>query len=65
MTGILLWINFHRMLMLGLMALATWGAAYGLYLKNQVRTIMHRGKPHSWSVDLHSKTATFNGKPEV
>lgn len=65
MNSLLLWLNFHRFLVICCVGVGTWLAAYGLYFRTQLQPWLFKGRAHSWSVDLASKTATARGKPET
>jgi len=62
---VLLWLNQHRMLVVGLLAAAMWIGAYGWYFRNTVKTWLLRGKPHTWSVDMVTKKAVARGQEQV
>ncbi len=65
MLFIILWLNEHRNLVMWLMALVMWVAAYALYFRNIVVRWFRHGQKHSWSVNLATKKAVSHGREEV
>jgi hypothetical protein len=65
MTTILLVLSGYRVLVLTIIGLIMWILAYALYAKRFIKQYMHKGRPHSWSVDLVTKRATSRGRPEI
>ena len=65
MLYLILLLNEHRMLVMWLLALMMWVAAYGLYFRNMIRRWFSRGQKHSWSIDMATKKAVSHGKEEV
>ncbi len=62
MHSIGLWLSFHRLAFLVLIAVSLWVGSYAYYFRSTIIRWMHAGKPHSWSVDLAAKTAMTRGK---
>jgi hypothetical protein len=62
---ILLWLNTHRIIAVACVALSLWSTAYYWYFGGLVRTFLGRSKPHSWTVNMLSKTATRAGREEL
>jgi hypothetical protein len=61
----ILLLNEHRNLVMWLLALVIWVAAYGIYFRHMVRRWIGRGQSHNWSIDLATKKAVSRGKEEV
>jgi len=65
LDDIMLVITGHRLLIMGLVSLALWVAAYYLYARRYLKAIFNRSRPHSWSVDMANKRAMSRGKFEA
>ncbi len=50
------WITEHRFWLLGILALSFWVAANYWYFRRDIARIKRESAPHSWSVDMASKT---------
>jgi hypothetical protein len=61
---LILWLNEHRMLVVGFMGLSMWVGAYTWYFRHNIRNQLTRSKPHSWSVDMVSKKGMSRGKEQ-
>jgi hypothetical protein len=62
---LILLLNEHRLLVLWVLALSIWVAAYSIYFRHMVRRWIGRGQRHSWSIDMATKKAVSRGKEEV
>ena len=64
MNFILIWLSLHRIAFVIVLAIAMWVGAYGYYFRQAFAGYVQKGRPHSWSVDLTSKTAISRGKQQ-
>jgi hypothetical protein len=64
MQSLMLWLNLHRVLVAAIVAAISWVSAYAYFFNPQVRNYLRLGQPHSWSVDVVSKTSKARGKVE-
>jgi len=62
---VLLWSNAHRVFMVLMVALILWVLAYGIYFRRIGVSFMARSRPHSWQVDLVTKSAMRGNRADV
>ncbi len=57
MGSLLLWLNIHRVMVIAILAVVFWVTSYMMYLRPIIANWRKRGRPHSWSIDLASKSS--------
>ena len=65
MRNVMLWLNIHRIYVMGVLGIITWTTAYFSYFQPIIFGWWRRRRPHSWSVDLVGKKAVSRGKTEL
>lgn len=65
MTTVMLFLWLHKVTVFLLIALSLWIGGMTVYFKGYIQRWMHRGRRHSWGVDMERKIAFRNGKIEA
>jgi len=56
MTYFMIWASAHRTIVILIVGLSMWVAAYAWYFKGDWDRFWRERRPHKWSVDMESKT---------
>jgi hypothetical protein len=63
-TDLMIWASAHRAMVILVIGLSMWVAAYAWYFKGDWDLYWRERRPHKWSVDLENKT-TKGGRRRV